>query len=83
MFKVGLYLNTLTKFPSLAFSNYVRIWPALTWLLCSMIVDWRHLEPVSESPHLLTTTGLAELVWDLKQVTESWQSVSWPGWEVL
>ena len=49
-----------------------------------MIVDWRHLEHVSESPHLLTTTGLAELVWDLKQeVMCEGQEVRVPGWEVL
>ena len=44
-----------------------------------MMVDSRQLDPVSRSPHLLTTTGLAELVWDLKQeVVESGQEVSLP-----
>ena len=49
-----------------------------------MMVDSRQLDPVSVSPHLLTTTGLAELVWDLKQeVMRGWQEVRVPGWEVL
>ena len=49
-----------------------------------MMVDSRHLDPVSLSPHRLTTTGLAELVWDLKQeVTSGGQEVRVPGWEVL
>ena len=49
-----------------------------------MMIDSRHLDPVSLSPHLLTTTGLAELVWDLKQeVTSGGQEVRVPGWEVL
>ena len=49
------------------------------------MVDSRHLEaPVFLSPHLLTTTGLAELVWDLKQeVTSGGQEMRVPGWEVL
>ena len=52
--------------------------------LCSMMVDSRHLEPVLELPHLLTTTGLAELVWDLKQeVVPSGQEVREPRWEEL
>ena len=47
-------------------------------------MDSRHLDPVSRSPHLLTTTGLAELVWDLKQeVMSAGQVVRLPGWEVL
>ena len=49
-----------------------------------MMMDSRHLDPVSRSPHLLTTTGLAELVWDLKQeVMSGGQLVRLPGWEVL
>ena len=49
-----------------------------------MMVDSRQLDPVSRSPHLLTTTGLAELVSDLKQeVMIAGQEVRRPGWEVL
>ena len=49
-----------------------------------MMVDSRHLEPVFLSPHLRTTTGLAELVSDLKQEEmEGGQEVRSPVWEEL
>ena len=48
------------------------------------MMDSRHLDLLSLSPHRLTTTGLAELVWDLKQeVMCEGQEVRVPGWEVL